>query len=384
MRFVVLGAGLQGSACAFDLLRQPDVGEVILADLRVDELSPALEAHRGRRLVPRVVDFRDVNAVADALHGGDVALCAAPYYFNYDLAKAAVSAGLHFADLGGNTEIVFRQLGLDSEARERGVTVVPDVGLAPGVVNVLAAEGIRRLDATDDVRIFVGGLPQDPEPPLNYQVVYSLEGVLDYYTTRSWVLREGRRVQVDALSEVEELEFPGLGTLEAFHTGGGISTLPWTYEGKVRRMEYKTLRYPGHATIVKAVRDLGLLDTAPVQVEGVEVRPRDLFLAVVGPRLTKPEVRDFVALRVAVSGRVGDRVACHVWECLDRYDEESDLSAMERTTGFTLSIIGLLLGRGQMGAAGVRTPDQAVPADRFIAELARCGIRITHREETLV
>lgn len=381
MRFVVLGAGLQGSACAFDLLRQPDVEEVILADLRVDKLPPFLEGRRGGRLVPRAVDFRDASAVADALHGGDVALCAAPYYFNYDLARAAVSAGLHFADLGGNTEIVFRQLELAAEARRRGVLVVPDVGLAPGMVNVLAADGIRRLEETDEVRIFVGGLPQDPEPPLNYQVVYSLEGVLDYYTTRSWVLREGRRVQVDALSEVEELEFPELGTLEAFHTGGGISTLPFTYEGKVRRMEYKTLRYPGHATIVRAVRDLGLLDTAPVRVRGVEVQPRELFVAVVGPRLTKPEMRDLVALRVAVSGRAGGRPATHVWECLDRYDEANGISAMERTTGFTLSTIGLLMGRGQMGAAGVRTPDQAVPADRFIAELADRGIRITHREE---
>lgn len=382
MRFVVLGAGLQGSACAFDLLRQPDVDEVLLADQRVETLSPVLEAHRGSRLVPRAVDFRDARAVADALDGADVALCAAPYYFNYDLANAAVSAGLHFADLGGNTEIVFQQLGLDTEARNRGVTVVPDVGLAPGMVNVLAAEGVRRLDETDEVRIFVGGLPQDPEPPLNYQVVYSLEGVLDYYTTRSWVLREGRRVQVDALSEVEELEFPGLGTLEAFHTGGGISTLPWTYEGKVRRMEYKTLRYPGHATIIQAVRGLGLLDTLPVEVKGVEVRPRDVFVAVVGPRLTKPEVRDYVALRVTAAGRAGGRPVRHVWECLDRYDEASDLSAMERTTGFTLSIIGLLLGRGQLGLAGVRTPDQAVPADRFISELADRGIQITHREET--
>lgn len=380
MRFVVLGAGRQGSACAYDLLRQPDVTEVILVDLRVNGLPPFLDGLRGPRLVLRPADFRDPGSVADALHGGDVALCAAPYYFNYDLAKAAVAAGLHFADLGGNTEIVFRQRGLDAEARARGVTLVPDVGLAPGIVNVLAAEGVRRLDVAEDVRIFVGGLPQAPEPPLHYQVVYSLEGVLDYYTTPSWIVRDGRRTQVDALSEVEPVEFPGLGTLEAFHTGGGISTLPWTYEGKVRRMEYKTLRYPGHAGIVRAIRELGLLDTEPVKVKGAHVRPRDVFVAVVGPRLTKPEMRDVVALRVEVAGAKGGRRVRHTWECIDRYDEATGISAMERTTGFTLSIIGLMMARGEIAHGGVRTPDDAVPAEPFVRALAERGIRIEHCE----
>jgi lysine 6-dehydrogenase len=308
-------------------------------------------------------------------------LCAAPYYFNEPLARAAIEAGVHFSDLGGNTEIVWRQRAMDAEARARGVTVVPDVGLAPGLANVLAAEGIRRLDRADEVRLYVGGLPQHPEPPLYYQVVYSLEGVLDYYTTPSWILRDGRRVQVESLSEVEPVEFEGLGRLEAFHTAGGISTLPWTYEGKVGRMAYKTLRYPGHVEIVRAIRDLGLLDTEPVEVKGVRVVPRDLFLAVAGPRLTKPEMRDLVALRVEVTGRRGDRRVRQVWECVDRYDEATGLSAMERTTGFTLSIVGLFLARGVIAERGVRTPDEVVPADPLVAELGARGVRIAYREE---
>lgn len=381
MQFIVLGAGRQGSACAFDLLRHPEVESVVLADRRADTVAPFLDEFRGPRLTTRAVDFRDAHAVADLLHGGDVALCAAPYYFNFDLARAAVAAGLHFADLGGNTEIVFQQRTLDGEARARGVTAVPDVGLAPGMVNVLAAEGIRHLDPAEEVRIFVGGLPQDPAPPLNYQTVYSLEGVLDYYTTPSWTLRHGRRVQVDALSEIEPIEFPGLGVLEAFHTGGGISTLPWTYEGKVHRMEYKTLRYPGHARIMRAIRDLGLLDTRPKQVKDLQVVPRDLFITVAGPRLARPGTRDLVALRVHVSGRVSGRPVRLVWECLDRYDESAGISAMERMTGFTLSIVGLMLAQGAIQPVGVHTPDEAVPTDRFVTELAKRGIRIEYRQE---
>src|ERR671933_2250540 len=154
------------------------------------------------------------------------------------------------------------------------------------MVNILAEYGIQQLDEVHAVRIYVGGLPQHPEPPLNYQIVYSLEGVLDYYTTLSWVLRDGRRTQVKALSERERVDFRGpVGELEAFHTAGGLSTMPFRYEGKIPTMEYKTLRYPGHAQIMAAVRELGLLGLEPVDVKGSKVVPRDVFIATAGPRL---------------------------------------------------------------------------------------------------
>ena len=158
------------------------------------------------------------------------------------------------------------------------------------MVNVLAQYGISQLDSVDAVRMFVGGLPQHPEPPLNYQIVYSLEGVLDYYTTLSWVLRDGKRQQVRALSEREHVRFgDSVGELEAFHTAGGLSTMPFRYEGKIPTMEYKTLRYPGHAHIMEAIRELGLLSLDPVDVKGTKVVPRDLVVSAIGPKLRKPE-----------------------------------------------------------------------------------------------
>jgi hypothetical protein len=157
------------------------------------------------------------------------------------------------------------------------------------MVNILAAAGIAELDDAHTVRIRVGGLPQDPQPPLNYQIVYSLHGVLDYYTTLSWVLRDGEPLEVDALSEIEPVEFPEpVGTLEAFHTAGGLSTMPWTYKDRLRNMEYKTLRYPGHAEAMRVIRELGLLSLEPVDVNGTVV-PRDVFIACAEPRLRKPE-----------------------------------------------------------------------------------------------
>src|SRR6476661_6480148 len=303
MRMLVLGAGLQGSACAYDLLQNPEVKEVRLADLHTDHLADFLAPYSGSRLIFTPLDVRDREAVLALMRESDAAMSAIPYYFNFELAELAVQAGVHFSDLGGNTEIVFKQKTLDAAAKKKGITVIPDCGLAPGMVNILAQHGIQQLDTVETVRIYVGGLPQHPEPPLNYQIVYSLEGVLDYYTTLSWVLRGGKRTQVTALSEIEPVRFDGsVGELEGFHTAGGLSTMAFRYEGKIPTMEYKTLRYPGHARIMEAIRDLGLLELTPVDVKGVMVSPRDVAVAARGPRLTKPKSHDLVALRVTVKG----------------------------------------------------------------------------------
>ncbi|MEO5800270.1 MAG: saccharopine dehydrogenase NADP-binding domain-containing protein, partial [Gemmatimonadales bacterium] len=207
MKMLVLGAGLQGCACAFDLLRDPEVTQVTIADLQPERMARFLSRLEDPRLHPLTLDVTDHPAVLSAMQGHDAVMSAIPYYFNGPMAALAVQSGCHFADLGGNTEIVMEQKKLEAEAHAKGLSVMPDCGLAPGMVNILAAEGIRRLDKADRVRIYVGGLPQHPEPPLNYQIVYSLEGALDYYTTPSWVLRDGKPSTVEALTELEPVEF---------------------------------------------------------------------------------------------------------------------------------------------------------------------------------
>jgi len=376
MRMLVLGAGLQGCACAFDLLQQDAVTGVTLADVQPDRAAAFVKPYAGKRLSLLKLDVRegDGAGLRKAMAGHLAVMNALPYYFNLEVTRAAVETGLHYCDLGGNTEIVFNQRKLGPDALRAGVSVIPDCGLAPGMVNILAAEGIRGVGDAESVKIYVGGLPQHPEPPLNYQIVYSLEGALDYYTTPSWVLRDGKPTRVDALSELESLSFPApVGALEAFHTGGGISTMPWAYEGRIRTMEYKTLRYPGHLAIMRPIRELGLLDLAPVKVKGKEIVPRDAFIAIVSPKLTKPQGRDLVALRVVVQGKQGKRAA---WELLDYYDEARGISAMMRTTGYSLAITGLMQGDGRITSRGVHTPDEAVPFAGYVSELKRRGVEI--------
>lgn len=377
MRFLVLGAGLQGSACAFDLCRSDEVDAVTLADLDVDHPARFLEPYIGRKLTLAQVDVTNGEMLRALMAGHRSVMSAIPYYFNGEMAKAAVEVGVHYSDLGGNTEIVFEQKKLHGDAVSRDISVIPDCGLAPGMVNILAMEGIRRLDKVEEVKVYVGGLPQHPEPPLNYQIVYSLEGALDYYTTPSWILRGGKRTQVEALSELEPVEFPEpVGTLEAFHTGGGISTMPWEFEGQVDVMEYKTLRYPGHADIMRSIRELGLLSLEPVSVRGTEVVPRDAFIAAVQPKLYKPEGRDLVALRVEVSGRKDGKPARTGFQVLDYYDAEHGISAMMRTTGYSLAITGLMQADGRVTVRGVHTPDEAMPFAPYVAELKARGVEV--------
>lgn len=381
MRMLVLGAGLQGTACTFDLLNNPSVTQVLLADLRIDHLPAFLAPFHGPRLEVLTLDVRNADAVRALYARCDAVMSAIPYYFNAPLAALAVEMGVHFTDLGGNTEIVQEQKQLDAAAKAKGVSVIPDTGLAPGMVNVIAQHGIDQFDTVESVKLFVGGLPQTPEPPLGYQIAYSIEGMVDYYTTTSLIVRDGQPTHVTALSELESVHFAEpVGELEAFHTAGGLSTMVYRYAGKIPSMEYKTLRYPGHARIMAAIRDLGLLSTVPVQVKGQQVVPRDVFVQVAGDILRKGKP-DLVALRVTVRGTTHGAVQTRAWEVLDRSDAVHGISAMMRTTGYTLSITGQLQASGAI-PSGVHTPDECIPAARYFAMLGARGIQVTELPAT--
>lgn len=380
MRLLVLGAGLQGTACAFDLLNETSVSQVLLADMNVASLPPFLQGEHGQgphgaRLVPITLDVRDDDAVRAAFARCDGVMSAIPYYFNGRLAQLAVEAGVHFTDLGGNTEIVQQQKQLHDAAVAKGVSVIPDTGLAPGMVNIIAQHGIDSFDTVSRVQLFVGGLPQVPEPPLGYQIAYSIEGMVDYYTTPSLVVRDGQPTTVHALSELEPVVFDApVGELEAFHTAGGLSTMVYRYAGKIATMEYKTLRYPGHAAIMRSIRDLGLLDTGAANVKGQQVVPRDVFVKVAGDKLRKGKP-DLVALRVVVTGVKNGVTGTRTWEVVDRYDAAHGISAMMRTTGYTLSITGQLQASGRI-APGVHTPDECIPTQTYFEKLAARGVLV--------
>jgi lysine 6-dehydrogenase len=386
MRFLILGAGQQGFAAAFDLARTPDVTEVVVAD--IDELRARRVAERlsgGPAAVrSEAIDVANEPQLPSRLSGYDVVISAVPYFLNPRLTRAAIDAGVSFCDLGGNTDIVREQEMLDSEARAAGVAVVPDCGLAPGMANVLAVAGIQRLDRAEEVHIRVGGLPRHPLPPLDYMMVFSMHGLLNEYLGRATVLRDGKLTEVDTLSEVEELMFPKpLGRCEAFVTLGGTSTMPWTYEGKLKALDYKTVRYPGHAAKIAFLRLLGLLEKQPVMVDGVSISPRSVFAAAAEPRLTFPGEEDLAVMRVQVIGRK-DRARREVrFEMLDRMDRKNGVTAMMRTTSYPTVAAALMIARGEVPFRGVAAMERAVPAEPFLKELRRHELRISVSERTL-
>ncbi len=377
MRALILGAGMQGRAVAFDLVHSEGVEEVLLADADLRKAEEAAAWLRSRKARAGQLDVADRERLVEAMRGFNVVVSAVPYFYNWDVARAAVEARVNMCDLGGNTDIVLRELELDEAASRAGITIVPDCGLAPGMTNVLAASGIDRLDRAEEVRIRVGGLPQKPRPPLDYKLVFSIHGLINEYVGRAAVLREGEIAWVEALTGLEELEFPEpVGKCEAFHTAGGSSTLPWTYRGQVRELDYKTVRYPGHCAKVKAMRDLGLFDDQPVRVGDCEVKPRELFAVLASSRLDFPEDRDLVVLRVVVRGeRDGQRVEI-TYQMLDFYDQEHGITAMMRTTAYPVSIVAQMLAHGEIEAKGVLPPERAVPPELFVARLAERGIEL--------
>lgn len=374
--YAVIGAGRQGTAAAYDLARFGEAAEVRILDVREDLAAQAaarVNALSGREVATgRAADARQPEAIVAALRGCTAALSAVPYYLNPGLARAAIEARSSFADLGGNTAIVKEELALDPAARAAGVTIVPDCGLAPGMANTLAADLVeRRVPRPRAVAIRCGGLPQRPQGPLRYQLVFSIEGLTNEYTGKALALRGGKYVELDTLEELEEIDFPPpVGRCEAFTTSGGTSTCPETYAGRLESYDYKTVRYPGHCERVRLLRDLGLLETAPVDVGPVRVAPRAVLHATLAPRITFPGEPDLVVLRVRCRGEDDFEVT---YDILDRFDPETGFTAMERTTAFPAAIVLAHLATGAAPRGGVPL-EKAMPGDLFIRELARRGI----------
>jgi lysine 6-dehydrogenase len=372
MNILVLGAGRMGLGAVHDLARQPDVARVTVADVDGDR-ARTVAARAGVKGRAAAIDVADRAAVTALMRDHAAAISCVNYWLNGQLAMAAVDAGTSFCDLGGNNAVVAAELALDAAARAKGVNVIPDCGLAPGMTAVLVAHAVSRFDAVDEIHIRVGGLPLQPKPPLDYQMVFSVEGLINEYVERARVVRGGEIVEVDSMTEVEELEFPApFGRMEAFQTSGGTSTLPDTYLGRVRELDYKTIRYPGHCAKFKAMIDLGLCSSEPVN----GVVPRKFFGEMIVRHLPHDEP-DAVLVRVEVSGG-GKRLR---YDIIDRYDEATGLSAMMRTTAFPASIVALMMARGQTTAKGALPQERCIPPELFMRELAARGINVEEKFE---
>ena len=383
-RYTVLGAGRQGVALAYDLAANGEGEHIVLAD--ADERVARRAARRLRGLLttnrcrfePRRCDVARRAEVRGAIAGADVVLSAVPYRFNAALARLAVDSRASFLDLGGNTAVVRAELALHAKAKRAGVSVVPDCGLAPGLGNHLAAHGVGELDSPQHVHVRCGGLPERPIPPLGYKLVFNFRGLWNEYRGVGEFLRRGVRVDVPALTELEELDFEGLGRLEAAVTSGGTSTCAATWKGVLKSYDYKTLRYPGHWTVIRALFALGFMDERFVARGGERFAPLELTQRLFEAKLAFPEVRDVAVLRTTVEGRHRGRARRLQYDVVERCDPRTGFGAMERATAFPAALVAHLQAR-RLVAPGARPLELAVPARAYFDELPGHGIRVTLR-----
>lgn len=386
--YVVLGAGPLGLAAAYDLAANGEGGTVVIVDADPERAKGAvrrLRAMTGRRdkeafqAVP--LDARREAPLREVLRGARAMISALPYYHNPAAAKVAVQQRVHYVDLGGHMETTWEILKLDAQARKAGVALVPDCGLAPGLSNLMAASAISDLDKVKEVSIYCGSLPQIPTGPLGFKSVFSLEGLLSRYFGQAYILRKGKLQRVEAFGDLETVDFPEVGALEAFTTAGGASTCPWTYEGRVRDYAFKTLQHPGHHAKIDALRELGLFETRKVKVNGSSVVPRELFAKVAQPHLCYPEADDLVALRVVVRGQKDKDTCRGVFEVLEKNDKKTGLTATDRVAGATAGAVAHRLASGGITGRGAVRPEN-LDADGVLTDLARRGIKVKRTVET--
>ena len=376
MKILVLGAGRMGHGAAYDLVHNsPDVTGVTIADFDLDKAQAVAEAVGTSMIDARHIDASNQPDVVEMMSGHDSAISCVNYWYNESLSRAAIETATNFCDLGGNNYVVDAQLALDAEAKAAGINIIPDCGLAPGMVSVLAMHGAARFDQVEEIHIRVGGLPQHPQPPLNYQLVFSVEGLINEYLEVARVIRQGEIQEVPSMTEVEELWFDGFPPLESFQTSGGTSTLPETFLGKIRELDYKTIRYAGHCEKFKTMIEIGLCSSEEIVADFVKVKPRKVFGELLQKHLPA-DGPDYVLVRLDFVGKSGGAAKKLRYNIVDKQDEQTGLSAMMRTTAFPASMIAQMMARGDVLQRGATPQEKAIDPVKFVAELARRNIQI--------
>jgi len=388
--YAVLGAGRQGQAIAYDLARFGDAKEIFLFDQdgrRLSFVQKKISQLTGKNLKCIQILFPEGSKVIlKMLAGRNINIISSlPYRLNKECAELALKAKANFCDLGGNTDIVWEELDLNIKAKKAGISIIPDCGLMPGAGNILAAYVLKKFDECDEIRIYVGGLPQEKYLfPLEYKLTFSVEGLINEYSGKANILKDGEVFQIDALTQLESLEkfdaelnpdktrrgsgFP----YESFITSGGTSTAPWSFRGKVKNYIEKTIRYKGHLEQIILLKRLGLFEKTPITIGGRLIIPQE-FLKEILEKSCRAIGMDMVIFALYARGkRKGKNTVLKMfWK---DYEDEN-FTAMERTTGFSAAIVAIMQARGET-PKGALPPELSVNPEKFLEELKKRGFNI--------
>ncbi len=365
-----------GHGAVYDLVHNsPDVESVTVADFDLSKAEEIAKLVGTNRVTAKHVDAENYADVVELMKDHDSAISCVNYWYNVELSKAAIETKTNFCDLGGNNYIVDEQLALDEQAKANNINIIPDCGLAPGMVSILAMHGAKRFDEIEEIHIRVGGLPQKPKTLLEYQLIFSVEGLINEYIEAARVIRDGKIGEVESMTEIESLEFANFPPLEAFQTSGGTSTLPETFLGKIKELDYKTIRYAGHCEKFKTMIDLGLCSSEEIMIDYVKISPRKVLANLLTTYLPADEP-DYVLVRLDFVGKKDGETKKLRFDIVDKEDEQTGLSAMMRTTAFPASIIAQMMAKGDVLIRGATPQEKAIDSDKFVAELAKRNINI--------
>jgi len=361
MKIIVLGAGMMGRAIAYDLCKYSNFESITITDKDRKTLHTTEKFLEYPDISYNILNLEKISDVREYFKKNDIAISAVPYIFNYSLTKIAIETQTHLLDLGGNNDIVGKQRNLFSEAKQNNITIIPDCGLAPGMTSVITRDLVETMDTVNNVKIRVGGLPINPKPPLNYQIVFSPNGLINEYVEDAIVLENGKIIKKKSMTELEEIIFSKpFGKLEAFLTSGGCSTLPYTYKDKIKNLDYKTIRYLGHCEKFKPL---------------FNIKPREKLIAYLLQNLPINE-KDVVLSRVNAQGIKDGKEVDLQYNIIDYYDNINNITSMMRTTAYPTSIILQMIEREEIMEKGVFSCEEIVPCSSFFRELKKRNIKI--------
>ncbi|RMG89516.1 MAG: hypothetical protein D6706_21250 [Chloroflexi bacterium] len=384
MKVLVLGTGLQGQAVLYDLMQNPDIQHIVAADKNIRDLEWFVNWLGNKRVTMVAIDATNLRDLAGLMEGVDVAIVLLPPELSPITAETAVSVGCHWLD-ASYARAEYQILGL--QAAQKGIALLPEFGLDPGLDLVMAGLITRELDEVHELYSYGAGIPEwsAADNALKYKVSWTLEGVLHSYNRPARLIQNGQIVnippgQIFAPENIHQVEIDGVGTLEAFPNGDAARYVAQLGLHGVKKAGRFTMRWPGHAAFWHVMVNMGFLRDMPVHVGGTAVSPRQFLQCLLKDQLQyRPNQRDLAIVRVEGRGHKNGRMTHIIYELIDRRDLDTGLMAMQRTVGFTLSIGAQMIMRGDIKKRGLLSPLTDIPADILFTELQKRGIQIRHQ-----
>ena len=349
MKLLSIGCGYIGSVLAEELVNSSDFEELLICDSKkekIDETAKKL----GERVVPLQLDISRYSNLLEIMDDVDLVIGLAPGRLGFRVMKACIEKRKNLIDLSFMAEDPFL---FQKAAVEAGISIIPDCGVAPGLSNMLIGKASSHLDQIEDAIIYVGGLPQNPKPPLNYKVTWCVEDLFEEYTRNAKIVKNGKTTEVKALEGLEEVEFEDFGKLEGFFTDS-VRTLHHTTKANNNMWE-KTLRYPGHVEKVKLMKELGLLNKK--SLKSMNISPWKFMCKFWEENLSFFEDEDVLLMRIIVSGKKNSEKILHTYEVVDYYDKQRKITAMGRSTAYTAFAVIKLIMENKINKKGIISPE---------------------------